>query len=376
MTSLTVVIPSFNEGDNVAALLDRLEVAVRGIDTEVLYMDDSTDDTPSVIVRESRGRDMAVRCVHRAAPTGGLAGAVIEGLLHASAPIVVVCDADLQHPPETVADLYRTAVRTGVDVVVASRYMRGGTAAGLDGGLRRLVSTWSGRVAKALFPRRLSGCSDPMSGFFAVRRDAVDFSVVAQSGYKVLLALLLHAKLVTAELPFTFAQRHAGESKANFKEGIRYLRLLCLLRTGPGLLFTLVGASGVLPNLAVVYLLTAMGMHYLLASAIAVQVAIGWNFAGAELIMFRDRRFGKLWHRAIRYQLLSESDLLRLPFVALLVDGVGLDSVLATALTLLLAVALRYSLAARHVYAAPVTEIVLPDVPGSPAPVPLLTVDG
>jgi len=167
-------------------------------------------------------------------------------------------------------------------------------------------------------------------------------------------------------VPFAFAPRNAGESKASMREGLRYLRLLALLRTGPGLLFALVGISGVLPNLLTVAALTGVGTHYLLAAAVATQVAILWNFAGAELIVFRDRRVGKLWHRAIRYIAVSETDLARLPFVALLVTYLGLNTVLATAVTLVAAVALRYSLAARLVYGTGSTAsaTVAPGVPG------------
>lgn len=351
MTQLTVVIPSFNEGANVRELLDRLANVLSDVSTEVLYVDDSTDDTPAVIAREAqRHTSLNVRCIHRAEPTGRLAGAVIEGIAAAESPVVVVMDADLQHPPETVADLYRTAVLSDADVVVASRYVQGGSASGLDGAIRRFVSTWSGRVAKALFPRRLSGCTDPMSGFFAVRRDAVRLSDVTQCGYKILLALLLHRRLATAEVPFTFAERFAGESKASLREGLRFLRLLAMLRTGPGMLFTLMGASGVLPNLAVMWLLTHLtSMHYVLASVIAIQVAIVWNLVGAELIVFRDRRFGKLWQRAVKWQVLSNTDLARLPFVVLLVSA-GMTPTVATLITLIIAVAIRYSLAVRLVY--------------------------
>ena len=359
MPNLTVVIPTFNEADNVAVLVGQLNTELSAIDAEVLFIDDSTDDTPAVIREVASRSVLPVRVMHRPTPEGRLAGAVMAGIAAAGSPWVVVMDGDLQHPPAVVPPLHRQALLGGGDVVVASRYLPGGDAGGLDSPFRRFVSTWAGRCAKALFPRRLAGCSDPMSGFFAVRRDAVHLPGVTQSGYKVLLALLLHRPMVISEVPFVFAERNAGHSKASLREGLRYLRLLAVLRTGPGLLFTLVGASGVLPNLAAVALLTRGGVHYLLAAAVATQLAILWNFAGAELIVFRDRRAGRLWTRAVRYIALSETDLARLPFVALLVHYVGLTSVAASAITLLAAVALRYSLAARLVYGTS-------DVPGAP----------
>ena len=362
MTSLTVVVPPFDEPDNVETLVAQLARQLHGIDAEILFVDDSTDGTPAAIRGVADTAGLPVRLLHRDAPAGRLAGAVITGLRAARSPWVVVMDGDLQHPPAAVPALYRQALRADGDLVVASRYVEGGDAGGLGSRFRRLVSTWSGRSAKTLFPRRLAGCTDPMSGFFAVRRDALQLDRVTQSGYKVLLALLLHRRLRVSEIPFTFAERHSGESKTSMREGLRYLRLLALLRTGPGLLFALVGASGVLPNLVAVSLLTGLGVHFLVAGAVATQLAILWNFAGAELIVFRDRRAGRLWQRGVRYLALSETDLLRLPFVALLVTYAGLSSVLATALTLAVAVTLRYSLAAKLVYGtvplAPVTPLV------------------
>ncbi len=364
MTSLTVVVPTFNEADNVGTLVDQLNDELSGIDAEVLFVDDSTDHTPAVLRRVAAASELPVRVLHRDVPEGRLAGAVIAGIADAAAPWVVVMDGDLQHPPAVVPALYRQAVLGRDDVVVASRYVEGGSAGGLDSRFRRLVSTWSGRAAKSLFPRRLAGCTDPMSGFFAVRRDALRLDGITLSGYKVLLAVLVHRRLSVSEVPFVFAERNAGESKASLREGLRYLRLLALLRTGPGLRFALVGASGVLPNLATVATLTAVGVHYLIAAAVATQVAILWNFAGAELVVFRDRRAGRLWHRSVRYVAVSETDLARLPFIALLVHYVGLGSLLATAVSLLAAVALRYSLAARLVYGVQTATA----APGGPVP--------
>ena len=350
VSSLTVIVPTFNEADNVVALVGQLETQLRGIDAEVLFVDDSTDHTPTAIRAVAAGSALPVRLLHREVPVGRLAGAVVAGLDTVDSPWVVVMDGDLQHPPATVPALYRRALLGGSDVVVASRYLDGGDAGGLDSRFRRFVSRWAGRSAKLLFPRRLAGCSDPMSGFFAVRRDALALDAITQSGYKVLLALLLHRPLTVSEVPFVFADRNAGQSKASLREGLRYLRLLAVLRTGPGLLFTLVGASGVLPNLAAVALLTRAHVPYLAAAAVATQLAIVWNFTGAELVVFRDRRSGRLWTRAVRYMAVSETDLARLPFVALLVHYLGIGSVAASAVTLAAAVALRYSLASRLVY--------------------------
>lgn len=354
MSALTVIVPTFNEAENVELLVSQLNAHLDGVDAEILFVDDSTDNTTTQITAVAADSAVPVRLLHREVPEGRLAGAVVAGIEAAASPWVIVMDGDLQHPPSAVPALYRQALLGTSDVVVASRYAEGGTAGGLENRFRRLVSTWSGRSAKALFPRRLAGCSDPMSGFFAVRRDAVRLDQVTRCGYKILLALLVHRRLAVSEVPFTFGERNAGQSKASLREGLRYLRLLALLRSGPGLLFALVGASGVLPNLAVFAILTRVGTPYLVAAAVATQVAILWNLAGAELIVFRDRRVGRLGSRAVRFIAVSETDLLRLPFVAILVEGSKVNSFLATLLTLLVAVALRYALASRVIYRAPV----------------------
>jgi hypothetical protein len=230
VTDLTIVIPTFNKADNVDLLVCQLNKELARIDAEVLFVVDSTDVTPLLIARAGARSRLPARLVHGAFPMGQLAGAVMTGLLNATSSWVVVMDGDLQHPPSVVPHLYRQALLAHGDIVVASRYIEGATAGGLSSRFRRLVSTWSGRAAKGLFPRRLSGCTDPMSGFFAVRRDAIAMGAVKRSRYKVLLALPVHQQLRVTEVPFTFADRHPGYSKTSIKEGLRYAWLLIILR--------------------------------------------------------------------------------------------------------------------------------------------------
>jgi dolichol-phosphate mannosyltransferase len=233
MSSVTIVVPTFNESDNVPELVRRLD-AVRDdahID-EVIFVDDSTDETPAVIERTSRSAALAVRLLHRADTerTGGLSGAVVAGIAAARSPWVLVMDADLQHPPEDVPRLMAAADSADVDTVVASRYCAGGGAHGLDGGLRRLVSTGSTRLAALLFPLRLRRCTDSMTGFFAVRREAIDLDSLRPRGFKILLEILVRHRVRVVEVPFVFAQRHSGDSKASIREGFRFVVQLAALR--------------------------------------------------------------------------------------------------------------------------------------------------
>jgi glycosyltransferase involved in cell wall biosynthesis len=236
---LAVLVPTRNEADNVEELLGRISAAVRGIPTEIVFVDDSDDDTPAVIrtVARRRGGDACqVSLLHRQGDqrTGGLGGAVVDGLRAVGAPWACVLDADLQHPPEVIPVLLAAAERDGADLAIASRYRGKGRADGL-GPVRALVSTACGSAAKLLFPTRLRGVTDPMSGFFLIRPSAVDPDELRPRGFKILLELLVRSRdLRVTEVDYVFADRHAGTSKGSLREGLTYFRSLGDLRLGRG----------------------------------------------------------------------------------------------------------------------------------------------
>src|SRR6516164_1847857 len=183
---VTVVVPTRNERDTVAPLLRRLEKVRPDLRLEVLFIDDSSDDTPRVIEGQARRCSRTVSLIHRpeGERSGGLGGAVRVGLLAASSDLVCVMDADLQHPPELLGPLIDEAAQSRADVVVASRYCDRGDAGELSA-FRLAVSRGSAMLAKALFPRCLRSVSDPMSGFFLVRRSAVDAGALEPKGFKI-----------------------------------------------------------------------------------------------------------------------------------------------------------------------------------------------
>ena len=164
---LTVIVPTFNEKANVAPLMDRLAQALGMCHAEIVFVDDSTDDTPQEIAAVAAAAQLPVHLIHRegASRTGGLAGAVTAGIQVSTGEYVLVMDGDLQHPPEMVPQL-RDA--TGdVDLVVASRYAGVGDASGLSSSYRRLISSGSTLLAQTCFPRRVGRvCTDPMTGLF------------------------------------------------------------------------------------------------------------------------------------------------------------------------------------------------------------------
>ncbi|CAM5554731.1 Glycosyltransferase OS=Streptomyces rochei OX=1928 GN=G3I25_39235 PE=3 SV=1 [Streptomyces rochei] len=349
--AVTIVVPTFNESGNVRRLLRLITDAVPArLPCEVVFVDDSTDDTPDVIRAAAPDCPFPVTVLHRDEPAGGLGGAVVEGMKAAGSDWIVVMDGDCQHPPSLVPELVATGERTGAGLVVASRYVKGGSRAGLAGSYRIAVSRAATWLTKALFPRRLHGISDPMSGFFAIRRSEVTAEVLAPLGYKILLELAVRSRPQTVtEVPFVFEERFAGESKSTAQEGMRFLRHLAGLRTASPLarmvVFGLIGLSGFLPNLAALWAFTEAGLHYLPAEIAANQFGVAWNFLLLERLLFRDRRRHRHWaDRTVRFALIANADLvLRIPLIALLVGQFGLAVLPATALALVITFVLRFA---------------------------------
>lgn len=244
MVSLTVVVPTFNEGGNVPELVDRLAVALRRYDAELLFVDDSTDDTPDIIEDIAISASVPVRVHHRDQNDriGGLSGAVVAGIREAKHDIVVVIDGDLQHPPEMVPILVdsltskwsleeNSSATERVDMVVASRYLSSGSAGGLSSLWRHLVSSASTLLARGLFPKRVGRqCTDPMTGFFCVDRTSINLDRLQPTGFKILFEIMASHDLTVIEEPFVFGTRHRGDSKASWRNGLSFLGQLARLR--------------------------------------------------------------------------------------------------------------------------------------------------
>jgi dolichol-phosphate mannosyltransferase len=352
----TIVIPTFNERDNIATLLERL-AAVLPADTEVVFVDDSTDDTPDVIRAAALGCPIPVVVHHRENGVGGLGGAVVEGMRLARGAWIVVMDADLQHPPEVVPDLIAAGIRDGADLVIGTRYRGGGTRDGLSDGYRRLVSGGFTIATKTMFRNSLLQVSDPMSGLFAVRESSLQVQELQPLGYKILLELVIRnrpGRIV--EVPYSFQQRHAGESKSSMAEGLRFLKHMAILRVGAKrariLAFGLIGASGLIPNQLALWLLAGIaGVPYLPAAVLANLVAVGWNFALTDTLLYRSRRHRSFAGRITRFFVLGNADLLvRIPLLALLVGRTHVGVLLANLITLVASFVVRFVILDKIIY--------------------------
>ncbi|NYD68405.1 glycosyltransferase [Agromyces atrinae] len=377
--SATIIVPTFNESPNVGELVRRIGTALvgdeRAAGVEILFVDDSTDDTPAAVLLAAETSDIPVRLLHRDDPVGGLSGAVIAGMNASTGTWCVVMDGDLQHPPEMIPTLLDAGEATEADVVVASRHVPGGSDGGLSGWGRRLVSTVSIAATRAMFPNKLRNCTDPMTGFFAVRRAAVDVDALRPRGFKILLEILARQPLRVVEEPFVFGERFAGSSKATFTQGLRFLTQLFALRFGRMSAFAVVGALGAVANLAIMAGLVAVDVNYIIAAIIAAVVTIIGNFLLLEFFVFRDlRNEGKrFWTRfAQSFAFNGTEALIRLPLLAFLVQFHLMPSVVAQGLTLVLAFIVRFIFHSRVVYRPQRTTPISPLSTGTDvAPAPL-----
>jgi dolichol-phosphate mannosyltransferase len=306
---LTLVVPTRNEADNVPKLVRELRESLSDLDYRVVFVDDSTDGTPGVI-RGLAGEDGRVRLVRRegAERDGGLSTAVTTGLdlFSGVSEYTCVMDADLQHPPEKVREMLEIARRSDADVVVASRYAPGGSYAGLSGRTRRAVSAGSKYLAQIVF-KEARKTSDPMTGFFLVKNEAISGIQFRPTGFKVLLEILVCApELKVVEIPFDFRTRHAGVSKATVRQGFDYLTHILSLfwyvpSAGRFWKFALVGASGVLVNMVTLIVLAEyFDAHKVIAWMFAVGLSILSNFLLNNAFTWRDVRHSSRIHFFMR----------------------------------------------------------------------------
>jgi len=225
---LALAIPTLCEAANISPLLERVRAVLDPLDFEyeILIVDDDSCDGTVEIVSSIAQQDPRVRLLLRKGKRG-LSGAVLHGWDNTDAAILGVMDADLQHPPELLPQL-TAAIFSGNDLVIGSRYTSGG-GLGKWNPFRKLLSA---AAVWATWPIQRVGlrARDPMSGFFFVRRDCLAGIPFQQTGFKLLLEILVRAHISSVrEIPFAFGQRYRGASKANMKVALDYGRLLARL---------------------------------------------------------------------------------------------------------------------------------------------------
>lgn len=294
-TELTIVVPTYNERDNVGELVSRLDRTLSGIRWEVIFVDDDSADKTADRVREIALSDSRVRCIQRIGRRG-LSSAVIEGMMATTSPIIAVMDADLQHDESLLPDMLEVLHSTDVNLVIGSRMVEGGDNQNLTG-LRRWGSELSNKLARWLLKIQVK---DVMSGFFMLRREILEKTVrnLSGVGFKILLDILASSprSLTFVELPYRFRPRNAGDSKMDTNAAVALAMTLIDKKLGwllPSRLaaFLVVGGFGVVVHFSVLIVaLKLAGLSFILAQSIATLVAMTSNFIINNLFTYRDVR--------------------------------------------------------------------------------------
>jgi dolichol-phosphate mannosyltransferase len=294
---LSLVIPTFNERRNLADLVAQLTALLDpelGDDYELIVVDDDSPDRTWELASALTAQYPKLRVLRRESERG-LSSAVIRGWQVARGEVLAVIDADLQHPPEVTVQLWR-AMAKGADLAVGSRHVEGGGVSDWSL-LRRMLSRGAQLLGLVLLPGVLGRVSDPMSGYFMIRRTAIAEVTLHPLGYKILVEVIGRGNVRwIAEVGYVFRERTEGQSKVTWRVYVEYLRHLVRLRlsalsTQRFLRFALVGASGVLVDMAVLFLLSdprSLGLGLTRSKIAAAELAIVNNFLWNDAWTFRD----------------------------------------------------------------------------------------
>jgi dolichol-phosphate mannosyltransferase len=300
---LSIVVPTFNERENIAELIGRLVLCLGERSWEVVFVDDDSPDGTAEVVREHAASDSRVRCLRRIGRRG-LSSACVEGMLATSAPYLAVIDADLQHDERLLPQMLDTLKQGDTDIVVGSRYAPGGDIGDWDE-RRARMSRLAVRLSRLVVPRELT---DPMSGFFMMRRSVLEGSVhrLSAIGFKILTDVFASHRqpLRFQELAYRFSMRRAGVSKLDSVTAWDYVMLLLDKTIGHWipvrfLAFSIVGAVGVAVHFAVLGLVFyGLQRGFVLGQAIATLSAMTFNYAVNNVLTYRDMRLrGRRWLR-------------------------------------------------------------------------------
>lgn len=292
---LSVIVPTFNERDNVTVLYRRLEATLVDVAWEVVFVDDNSPDGTSDVVRALAQRDSRVRCVRRIGRRG-LSGACIEGILASSAPYVAVIDADLQHDETQLPKMLLLLASDQAELVVGSRYIEGYKSEGFNK-QRAGASALATELARKALRVEIA---DPMSGFFMIRRDRFEQLAPKLSvhGFKILLDVVASANgaLRAVEIPYTFGERQHGESKLDSMVALDFLGLVLAKFTNDAvslrfILFAMVGGIGLVVHLTTLFIaLQLFKAPFAEAQAAGAIVAMTSNFILNNFLTYRDQR--------------------------------------------------------------------------------------
>jgi len=357
MYDLTVIIPTYNEEANIRDIVSEVDNVFRDntLNGEILVVDDSSPDATIAIVNEMKKAKPNLNILVRS-DDRGLSQSVAEGFAHASSEIFVVIDADFSHPPSLIPGMY-SEIRSGNEVVIGSRYMEGGEIKKWPI-KRRIISIGATFLGRLLFP----DITDPVSGFFAVRKEVVTNAPLKPRGYKILLEVLGKGTWEKdREIPFEFVDRDVGSSKLKLKTIVEYAEQVMDITLysfshhqsaawrewKKVFKFGIVGIIGILINMGVLYCLTEYaGLFYLVSSLFAIELSVLNNFLWNDLWTFRSyqqHRLSSRWHRLIAFHGVSVGGLvINMGILYLLTSVFGIYYLVSNLLGILVAFAWNF----------------------------------
>jgi len=309
--SLSVIIPTYNESQNILDMLRAISNNLpSSVESEIVVVDDNSPDGTAHIAEEyaknSNKTRLSVKVIHRPSKQG-LSSAILAGIESAKGETIIVMDSDFSHPPETIQKMLDELQNPQCDIVVASRYVKGGSVIGWPF-KRRLISKSATKIAQHGLGIKIK---DPMSGFFAFKRYIIKSIKFDAIGYKMLLELLVKTKgTIVKEIPYSFTNRKLGSSKLDLLVGLDYVRSFWkLYRYGKSVRekekrtsvrffskaarFYTVGASGLLLNYFISLLFSGVlsNLWYLHATMVGIIFSITSNFILNKIWTFENRNF-------------------------------------------------------------------------------------
>ena len=345
---LSVIIPTFNEEENIQSCIQKISHTLRltSIPFEIIVVDDSSTDKTQQITIDLIARKYPVVLITRTTDPG-LSQSVMAGIEKARGNIIAVTDADLSHSVEIIPSMYNEIKNNGTDIVIGSRYMKGGSIK--DWPLKRRVISWGATfLSKILFPQ----ITDPVSGFFAIKRDLVIHTPsIRPRGYKILLEFLGKCRWHTfKELPYVFQNRQHGNSKLKTTTIIDFVKQLINISLFPGRAwdelrrmanFGIVGLAGVAVNMVALALLKDY-IPLLGASFVAIELAIISNFILNDSWTFKEINPGTWLHRMISYNGVAVGGMLINVVVLAILTLIGINYLIANLIGILLGFAWNF----------------------------------
>ncbi|MGD0329268.1 MAG: glycosyltransferase family 2 protein [Nitrososphaeria archaeon] len=339
MNKLSIIVPTYNEKENLENLVSKVFASLEGLDFELIIVDDNSPDGTGKLADQISSRYQKVKVVHREGKMG-LGTAILDGIKVSEGDFVSVIDADLQHPPDLLRSMFVKA-ESGTDIVIASRYIEGGRIEGWSF-VRRIISKGAIWLSHLLL-KKTRNVKDTQSGYFIFRKNVIENVTLTTRGFKLLIEILVKGKYSTvAEIPYTFKPRLAGESKMKASEIIDYIKQLVTLSDFRAFKFGAVGVSGVFVNLGVLWLfVSAINLSGLLALAVAIEASILSNFLLNDFWTFKNRRSGRFLHRLIKCNVTALGALINYILSAILLY-LGINYILADGVGILFGFAANY----------------------------------